>query len=80
MSRVTTFLFVLAICVTIVICSTTCGPNQISVQCQDPCPVTCETYPNRRKICPDICGAGCDCVEGYVLDTVNNRCVLPECC
>ncbi|XP_014604014.1 PREDICTED: chymotrypsin inhibitor [Polistes canadensis] len=80
MSRVTTILFVLAICVAIVICSPYCGPNQISVRCKNTCPVTCKTYPNRTKICPHICVAGCDCIEGYVLDTDNNMCVSPDDC
>ncbi|XP_015175819.1 PREDICTED: cysteine-rich venom protein 6-like [Polistes dominula] len=80
MSRLTIIFFILAICVAIVICSPVCGPNQISVNCKNTCPVTCYTYPNRTFICPHICVKGCDCVPGYILDTDNNKCVLPNDC
>ncbi|KAI4504005.1 hypothetical protein M0802_000476 [Mischocyttarus mexicanus] len=80
MSRVTIIFYVLAICVTIIVCSPISEPHQIYVDCKDLCSVTCQTYPYRRKICPHICIKGFDCAEGYVLDTKNNNCVLPDQC
>lgn len=58
----------------------TCGKNQTMTNCGSACPLTCDNYHNPPNICPEICIIGCICNKGYVKDTTNGNCVLPQDC
>ncbi|XP_055607318.1 serine protease inhibitor swm-1-like isoform X2 [Uranotaenia lowii] len=58
-----------------------CGPNSQYVTCGTACPRTCENYDKVINfLCVSTCVEGCACLEGYVLDTVTNSCVVPSDC
>nr|WDD44669.1 zonadhesin 1 [Ephestia kuehniella] len=64
-------------------CPDSCGgdPNAIP-GCGVNCGRLCSNYKVGSEVaCPDICNLnGCDCKEGFVLDTVSGKCVLPNQC
>ncbi|KAL2729098.1 venom peptide SjAPI-2 [Vespula maculifrons] len=76
MFRTSTIIFVLALCIESIVCTSTCGPNAVFSDCSTSCPITCENYQNPPKFCTDICIKGCSCVNGTVLKN-QKECVLP---
>ncbi|KAL2720171.1 venom peptide SjAPI-2 [Vespula squamosa] len=79
MSRISTIIFVLALCIASIVYTSACGPNAFCTDCANPCALTCKNYLNPPKICPDICIKGCDCIDGYVFNS-KRECVLPSEC
>ncbi|XP_035729806.1 venom peptide SjAPI-2-like [Vespa mandarinia] len=79
MSRVTTIIFILALCISSIVYISACGSNAICTDCASTCPLTCENYNNPPKICSDICRKGCECINGYIFNS-EGECVLPSEC
>ena len=56
-----------------------CPPGEVFSSCHSNCPKTCK---NRfsGNMCQAVCRMGCDCVRGYVRDTVTNKCIPSSYC
>lgn len=56
-------------------------PNEIVVDCPDPCPLSCDNlYTHEKFPCMRACPVrGCACREGYVRDS-NNKCIPRDQC
>ena len=53
-----------------------CPKNSKYARCEDTCPLTCENYPIKPKVCTLICIEGCNCKEGYIkLESRSSKCV-----
>ena len=59
-----------------------CPPNSVFTECMEQCPETCDNLGDADGTCtadPAFCLAGCQCVEGFVMqgDTCVNKTMCP---
>ncbi len=56
-----------------------CGGNETYSHCGSECSRKCFDQ-MKKKFCPTICLRGCFCNEGYLRDSHDGKCVLPNDC
>ncbi|KAK9300100.1 hypothetical protein QLX08_007093 [Tetragonisca angustula] len=77
MSRVIVLLLLAVVCVSFVNAGIICPPNQVFKFCGTACEPRCGRPPQPN--CIAKCVTDCQCVDGYVRNSLN-ECVLPNEC